>query len=643
MKVIQHIIILIFSLAVTTSFAQEKKIKKALENYDNYAYANAIKKYEKLIEDGLASAEVYKKLGNAYYFNADLNNSVKPYSQLIALNETIEPEYYFRYAHALKSIEDYATADKMMKRFESHKKNDIRAKLFENAPTYLQDIKEHYGRYSVENALFNSKNSDFGPSYYGEDIIFSSGRSGGKPHLWNNKPFLNLFMVENTGTSLSASKFSKKLNTKYHESTSVFTKDGNTMYFTRNNYFNKKYREDSEGINKLKIFRTIKNIDGNWEDVTELPFNSDEYSVAHPALSPDEKTLYFASDMPGTTGESDIYMVSLNDDGSFGEPRNLGEKINTEARETFPFVSKDGMLYFASDGHLGLGGLDVFMTNLTEPGDIYNLGEPLNSPADDFSFIIDSDTKQGYFASNRDKGVGSDDIYMIKELKPLDLSCNTMVNGKVVNKNTGDAIANTSITIFNSANGVVHEVMSDGNGKFSIEMDCRKTETYKAIGEKEGFEKDSKSFALDSKKTAVELSLNLEPTPPVAAAVGTDLFKLLNLNPIYFDFNKSFIRPDAQIELAKVIDYMNAYPSVKIDVRSHTDSRGRDAYNYNLSNKRNRSTIDHIIDRGGISRDRVSGNGYGETEIINRCTNGVKCSDAEHEQNRRSEFIVVSN
>ena len=223
----------------------------------------------------------------------------------------------------------------------------------------------------------------------------------------------------------NVSSYSGKLNTRYHESTSSFTNDGNTMYFTRNNYNKGKYREDKKGTNKLKIYRTYRK-EGVWTTPEELPFNSNEYSVAHPALSADEKQLYFASDMPGTHGQSDLYVVSIHSDGSFGEPKNLGKGINTESRETFPFVSKTGELYFSSDGHAGLGGLDIYVSQLGGEeaiGDVYNVGEPVNSPYDDFTFIINPDTNLGYFASNRPGGLGDDEESDFKDEDRIPRCC----------------------------------------------------------------------------------------------------------------------------------------------------------------------------------------------------------------------------
>jgi outer membrane protein OmpA-like peptidoglycan-associated protein len=347
--------------------------------------------------------------------------------------------------------------------------------------------------------------------------------------------------------------------------------------------------------------------------------------------------------MPGALGLSDIYVVNINKDGTFGEPLNLGDQINTEGRDTFPFMSKNGDLYFASDGHLGLGGLDIFVCtdiNNATKENIYNVGKPLNSAKDDFAFIIDDESKIGYFTSNRKDGRGSDDIYKLVQLEPLNISCETLVSGTVKNKETGEIIPDASVIVYNDKSQTIKELNSDSNGQFSFELDCGE-ETFTAIGTKENFKQGTETFTVESKEAEVKLNLELVPEETVAE-IGTDLAKLLDLNPIYFDYDKSFIRADARVELEKVFAYMKEYPTVKIDVRSHTDSRGRDSYNLSLSDRRNKSTIKYLIERG-INTGRITGRGYGETQLLNKCSNRIKCTDEEHQLNRRSEFIVIEN
>ncbi|MFC4741121.1 flagellar motor protein MotB, partial [Flavobacterium ponti] len=298
---------------------------------------------------------MFKKLGNAYYFNAELDKAAQWYGKLMDLNQEVEPEYYFRYSQSLKSLGEYTKANEMLEKFNQAKADDSRAQKYEATKNYLEIIEENSGRYAVENAgAINSKYSDYGSAFLGEELIFASARDTGgifkRKHKWTNQSFTNLYQskVNGDGNLEEAEKFSKSTNSKFHESTPVFTKDGKTMYFTRNNYVDGKKGKSGEKVILLKILKATL-VDDKWENVVELPFNSNEYSTAHPALSPDDKTLYFASDMPGTLGMSDLYKVSINGE-SYGEPENLGPVFNTEARETFPFMSDENELYFASDG-----------------------------------------------------------------------------------------------------------------------------------------------------------------------------------------------------------------------------------------------------------------------------------------------------
>ncbi len=642
----KYIIYTVLSLFVLMGYAQERKLEKADKKYDSYAFINAIEIYEEVAAEGYKSKELFEKLGNAYYFNADLINASKWYGELFKLGEEVAPEYYFRYSQALKAEKRYAESDEKMQQFNKLTGSDIRANKFINTRNYLDQIEEQSGRFRITNLGVNSKYSDFAPSFYLENnLVFSSARDTGvarrSNHKWNSRPFLDLYGAEvaDNGSLSNVDKFSGKLNTKYHESTTVFTKDGNTMYFTRNNYYKGKYKKDRKGINKLKIFRATRDGD-RWTNIEELPFNSDLYSVAHPALSVDEKKLYFASDMPGTIGQSDLFVVDINDDGTFGEPKNLGKGINTEARENFPFVSQDNELYFSSDGHVGLGGLDIFVMQLDdEEQTIYNVGEPVNSPVDDFSFIINTKTKKGYFASNREGGQGDDDIYSFIETKPIQWTCEQEIAGVVKDDKTNEIIAGANVKLFDKDNKELDNTYSDEQGKFrfSTILDCN--EVYFVRASKKDYNSAEALMPKQEEAGLREVTLLLEKEE-IPFEIGDDLAVTLNIPIIYFDFDKANIRPDAAAELEKVVVVMKKYPTLKIDVRSHTDSRGRDAYNKKLSQRRNKSTLEYIISRG-IDRSRLTGDGYGEERLVNKCSNGVKCSEEEHQLNRRSEFIVV--
>ncbi|AEH01681.1 OmpA family protein [Lacinutrix sp. 5H-3-7-4] len=633
-----YIVLAILALTFNTAFSQEDgKVNASVDKeYNNLKYKEAIRELSKLVKDGNNSPEVLAKLANAYYFNVEMEEAAKWYGELLAQDTAIDFEYYYRYAMALKAAGKYEDANKYLKKFAVLKPNDSRSKKYLESPDYLTTIDKISGDFVIENLEFNSRFSDFGTSFYKDGIVFASSRGDGRLYKWNEQPFLDLFYAAND--TLEPKRFSEKINTKFHESSTTFTNDGKTIYFTRNNYINGKKRKSSDKVVGLKIYKATLNDKGEWTNVESMPFNNDEYNVAHPALSLDNKKLYFASDMPGTKGKSDLFVVDILENGEYGEPKNLGEEINTEGRENFPYISNNGTLYFSSDGHPGLGGLDVFYANLEgNRKTVANLGKPINSSRDDFEFIIDEFTNLGYLTSNRYNGKGDDDIYKFQRQV-----CNQLIAGTVVDKNTNQVIPDATVIVYNSENKEVYRFNSDQNGAFSYNSDCKKG-TYKAVASKEGYEPEELKYSIDPEiKLDLALKLNLTPEKR-AAEVGTDLFVLLDLNPIYFDFDKSYIRPDAQVELQKVINYLNEYPSVSIDVQSHTDSRGRDAYNKSLSQRRNTSTKNWIIEKGKISKSRISGRGYGETQLVNRCSNGVKCSEEEHQQNRRSMFIVTKN
>ncbi|WP_430409676.1 OmpA family protein [Kordia sp.] len=641
----KYLLYTLLSLFVLVGYAQEKELEKAAEKYDSYAFINAIEIYEKVAEEGHKSKELFEKLGNAYYFNADLINASKWYGELFKLGEEIDPEYYFRYAQALKAEKRYAESDQKMKEFNQLTGSDLRASKFIKTRNYLDEIAALSGRFRIENLGVNSEYSDFAPSFYEENLVFSSARDTGVAtrykHKWNARPFLDLYVaeVQENGSLTNVDKFNSKLNTKYHESTSAFTKDGNTVYFTRNNYYKGKYKKDKKGINKLKIFRATREGDA-WVNVEELPFNSNNYSVAHPALSVDEKKLYFASDMPGTYGMSDLFVVDIKEDGTFGEPKNLGTTINTEGRENFPFISQNNELYFSSDGHVGLGGLDIFVMNIgIENSEIFNIGEPVNSSMDDFTFIINNTTKKGYFASNRDGGKGDDDIYSFIEMKPIQWTCEQEIAGVVKDEKTNEAIGSANVKLFDKDNNEIENTYSEVDGKFRFKKLLECDQVYFVRASKKDYNAAEALVPKQEEKGLREVTLLLEKEE-IPFKVGDDLAKILNIPIIYFDFDKSNIRPDAAAELEKVVAVMKQYPTLKIDVRSHTDSRGTDSYNMKLSQRRNEATRAYIVSRG-IDANRLIGAGYGETRHVNKCSNGVKCSEEEHQLNRRSEFIVT--
>lgn len=625
-----------------------KKVEEAGEDFKKYAYINAQKVLLQVAKEGYRSKDLFQKLGDSYYYNADYTSSNIWYSELMEdYAGEVAPEYFFRYAQSLKSSKQYEDSDLMMTKFYESKGVDSRAQRYQDKPEYLRIIDFQKGRYEVANLKVNSAYSDFGPTFYGDELVFASARDTGiiakRVHLWNGEPFLDLYKgkVKKKSKEVSAlRKFSRRLNTKFHESTPVFTNDLKTVYFTRNNYNEGDYGKDIKGVNNLKIYKAKKSEKGKWLKAESIRLNNDQYSISHPALSPDNKKLYFSSNMPGGFGESDIYEATIAEDGTLGDPKNLGKEINTEGKESFPFISKSGDLYFASNGHIGLGGLDLYVTSIDETGsigEVINLGEPINTSQDDFAFIVNEETKIGYFSSNREGGKGGDDIYKFHQLEEVKEYCEIKLTGIVTDKDTGETLSEVKVTLLDANNTVVKTIDVGPNADFSFVAECEKN--YFLRAEKEAYNTAEELLTTSADSETMEVPLQLEKTVK-AVEIGEDLGKALSLNPIYFDFDKSNIRYDASVELAKVIAVMKEYPNMKIDVRSHTDSRGDDAYNEILSDRRAKSTVKYIISKG-IEAERLSGKGYGESQPVNECKNGVPCSLEQHQLNRRSEFIIL--
>jgi len=630
--------ILVF-LYTCVSFSQKTKLEKANEDFDQYGYIDAQKVYLKVVEDGYHSSEIFKRLGDTYYYNGNYIEAAKWYNELInTYPDEVDTEYYYRTAQALKSLDKNDESDRLMIKYVESGGVMPTVQVFENDPEYLKSLGIQSSRYVVEEVAINSKYSDFGPTYYKDKLVFSTTSrdlDNFKKNNWNNLPYLDLYIadMDEEGNLSNVKPIGGDVNTKYHESSPIFTKDGNTIYFTRNNFSKGRTSSDKKRTIRLKIFKATKNEDDKWGDVEELPFNDTNYSVSHPALNNEETRIYFASDMPGTYGKSDLWYVDVLEDGKYGEPVNLGESINTRARETFPFISENNNLYYSSDGRGGNGGLDVYIAPLDENGEvdvISNFGKPINSNQDDFGFIIEESKGIGFFTSNKDGGRGSidDDIYRFKEV------CIITINGNVTDVDTGKLLPGTEVSFLDINNKLIQKIIVGGDASYSFSTDC--DSSYIIRGTKKEYFPNEKMVETPDIGGVIEASLQLkikDPCPP------NDLGCRLNLLPIYFDFDRFNIRPDAEIELAKILAAMREYPQLVIHIESHTDSRGADLYNEILSGKRAQSTFNWFVDQG-IDRDRLSEKGYGEKQLINQCSNGVECTEVEHQLNRRSMFII---
>ncbi len=624
-----YILIILMSFGAVSSFAQSSLLKKADKYYGRLQYVKAAKTYEKIVSNGKADDYVYKKLADTYFNIFDSKNAEKYYAKIA--DKTDNPEVYYRYAQMLKANGKYEESIPWMEKFSKMKPADHRAIKFRENPKYLPKILERGKDKFVVNPLpdVNTEYADFGAKPFGKKLYFVSARDAKKKYSWDEQPFLDIYQADYIdGVVSNIEKVPGKVNTKYHEGSFSFDPKGKVVYFTRNNYLEGEYKTDSTKVNRLKLFSAKVNKDGSWTNIKELPFNSDNYSVADPAVSPDGKRLYFSSDMPGTLGQSDIYYVDIKHNNKFGKPVNLGANINTEGRENFPFISKKGDLYFSSDGQLGLGGLDVFVCKNVDGkfARPRNLGVPLNSGKDDFGFYINDDTKNGFTSSNRDaQRMGDDNIYSVQNIKPI---CDVLISTDVIDAKTNKPLSNASVTLTDKNGNPIKTKLTDNDGHVDFLIECNKDVVVE--GRAEEYEsKKSNVNATDDEQVDVKLALN--PIEKIITPVE------IVLNPIYFDFDKWNIRRDAAFELDKVVEAMKKYPELKIHIVSHTDKRGSETYNQKLSEKRAKSTMEYIVSKG-IDASRLTAEGKGELEPAVKCN---RCTKDQYQMNRRSEFLIV--
>lgn len=514
-----------------------------------------------------------------------------------------------------------------------------------NIPDYSED-------YDLLNLSVNSFDSDFGVTYYGKDqILFSSTRKDNentnKKWKGNLQRFLNFYVgdINKEGQVLEYESLKGEGNTRFHESNASFNKDKTRVYFTRNSYYGDKKILSKSRVMKLSIYIADVDAEGKWSNIVPFPYNSEEYSNGHPTLSLDGKTMYFTSDMPGTVGKTDIFKVEIKATGTFTLPENLGGNVNTPGREMFPFIAADGTLYFSSDYHEGLGKLDIFKTDSDELelAAIQNIGEPFNTRRDDFAFIMNRNLREGYFSSNRPDGKGDDDIYYfesnkilaeVEEEPEVEVACENIITGVITDAADGALLPGSLVEISDMSGKTLYKVKVDTDGLFKFESACETKYIVKA----------SKPLYID-KEIRIETTNVVGQEIPANISLISEVVKrggkiIIDIESIYFDYDSHEITPRAATELDKVIAFMDKYPKVIIEGGSHTDARGSNEYNMKLSQRRAKSTVGYIKYNGGYDVGRISARGYGETQLVNRCKDGVQCSEAEHAWNRRTEFVI---
>ena len=631
-------------------------IFSAKSKYEAYEFSPAIDRYLKLARSGKGNKEVFENLAIAYYNNSQYDLATVWFNKLITLYpKNLDSELYFKASIAFKSIEAYDASDQFYKKYLELNKQLILHNYLEPNSNYIDTILSNSRKYNLFKTNINSQNSDFGLNFYGEDeVIFASSldATGSQKFKWSNEPFLDLFtaQIDSLGNLSQREQLKGNVNTKYHESTATISIDGNTMYFTRNNFFKGRLKSSKDKQVKLKIYKATKNQD-SWSNIKELPFNGNQYSTAHPTLSPDGKKLYFSSDMPGTFGMSDIWFVYIFENDTYSQPINLGPNVNTEFRESFPFIDTKNNLYFSSDGKLGLGGFDVFESKLNIRGFPYetsNIGKPVNSTFDDFSYVYNNKRNFGFISSNRNglNGSSSDEVYKIikTEKSPQSVlskkvvsSCEGHIGGVVYDIFTKDLLQGASIELLNENNNIIKQTNTDQKGKFNFTEKFNCSKSY-FIRVSNGISYTSRilKFNLDENQNIFE---NIDLSW-LTNCLPDDLICVLGVEPIFFSLDKSTLTRSSVLSLKKVLIAMVKYPTMILQISSYADSRASKEYNRELSERR-AITTKKWLTNNGIDPNRLIIKALGEENFDNICGDRSECSESEYQLNRKSTFKIL--
>ena len=616
-------LIITFSFVIASGLlsAQNKNTKAADKLFDRYEYLDATTEYLKLVDKGKADTYVYKQLADSYYNIFNTKEAVKWFAK--ATQEKQDAETYYKYAQMLKAEGNYEESDKQMQQFASLAPDDQRAIAFKANPQYLPVLQSQPKLYDIVKSDISTENTEFG-AVLAEDksLYFASSRNQSKKKSnFNDEPYLDLYKATyNSNGTISEATALENLNTRWHDGPASISWDGNVMYYASESFNEKEFTKDkakNAKFGKMYLYKAAK-VDGLWTNSKPLPFNSSSYDVRNPSISKDGKTLYFSSNMPGGEGGEDIWKVSVNGD-EYGTPENLGASINTEANESFPFITDENILFFSSNGKEGFGGLDVFKVNLNESQEAINVGSPVNSEKDDFAFSYNTTNKVGFFSSNR---AGTDDIYVANPV------CGVKGILRVKDAVTNAYVEFAKVSLSDEKSSSAGTLLTEASGEASFPLNCEVG--YTGTVSKNGYENSTfVIFKTSESQVVVEVLLN--PITPIITE------REVVLQPIFFEFNKSNITQEGASELNKLVQVMNEYPNMVIFAKSHTDSRGSDKYNINLSERRAKSTVQYLISKG-IAKERISGQGFGESEPKIVCDS---CTEEQYAQNRRSEFLIV--
>jgi outer membrane protein OmpA-like peptidoglycan-associated protein len=644
------LILILICLFPHQAVSQKLTTKLADKSFEEFAYMDAIELYEFAYKKDTSDNYVVKRLADA---NRNVGNTeqVERWLKKLINRKAEKPEDIFNYSQALKSNGKYLLAEQWLKEYSDLRPEDGRVNIQVSLLEYIKFLMRDSVNYEVRNVSLNTIGSDMGPAFYKDQLIFSStsiGTKSGATYKWNELPYLHMYSAKidaASGDLTSPEPFAPKLKTSYHDGPVSFDQKNDIIYFTRNSFVKGKTSKSREGVVNLKIF--LGKLENNeWKLTGGFRYNSDEYSVGHPSITKDGSILYFASDMPGGYGKSDLYFSVLSN-GQWSKPFNLGPKINTEGNEFFPFISSDGVLYFASDGHGGLGGLDIYFS-VPERGvfnSIENMGYPVNSSKDDFGLALDSTGMKGYFSSNRLGGKGNDDLYSLK-IKRVPI----IIRGVVKDRATKDILPDATVSVIDENGKTILSSTTRTDGQFEFEVNKGQQYILNVIKETYienespvatmALRPNDEVFSEIFLEQKIDESKDNSPAPINIEEEGGVPLQVIELEYINYDLDKFDIRNDAANILDKLIAYMKEYPDLEIRIESYTDSRGSDEYNMLLSKKRAKAAFDYVVSKG-IDGDRLKYTGYGETRLLNNCGNGVICDEAQHEVNRRSIVKVV--
>ncbi|HET8886484.1 MAG TPA: OmpA family protein [Salinimicrobium sp.] len=607
---------------VFAALGQNGSLERAHKFFEKKNFPKAIELYQNAPE----SQESLQNLGDSYFYINKIDEAVGTYKKLFDKYDQIDPEYYFRYAHALKGIGNYTEADALLL--------DENGNGFSTLEAFKKIDQSTNFNFIVNRINENTEHSEFGGAFLGTNLVFASSRNATRPiYVWNNEPYLDLYIGEvgENGGLANIAQFSEIINTDTHETSATFSPDGKMMYFDRTN--SEKVKIEDAKVATIQIYKADL-VGGEWKNPTPVSFASDEYSTEHPSVSNDGKRLYFSSDMPGSLGSFDIFYVDINPDGTFGKPQNLGPNVNTAHREQFPFINEDGTLYFASNGHKeNLGGLDIYYAHKKGDGfsKAFNMGTVVNSNRDDFAYVINNELEMGYFSSNRNN---SDDIFSFTKDRNI-----FIVGGVVKDKTTNKLMPGTLIVISDRDGNKIEEITVDKDASFQFTL--KPNTEYNLKSTKDEYEPYTTTFQTGDMQGQSSLIIAMESYDSKEEIVVAKYDKTqIELENIYFEFNKWDITPQAVTVLDDLINLLNKYPEMEIEIASHTDVRGPVQYNQMLSEKRAASTLEYLV-QNGIDRGRLTSKGYGESEPLNKCVREGICTDDEYDINRRSEFTIL--